>query len=370
MQNDRIFTLLARKLSGEASQTELTELELLQAQEPAMEETTKKMSDWWQVNTLVDNDFLEATYLLHLKRMKAEGYDFGDNDEIIEKQLSETEAAYSPKIVSYKRTAVGLLSLLVLILSAIFLTKTSRTVPLEKLTATTGQVETANGSRTKILLPDGSSVWLNSGSKLTYKKDFHSGPREVFLTGEAFFDVVKNVDRPFTIHTNKIDVKVTGTQFNVKAYSNDKTTETSLITGSVEVMLRNDSSTKYVLKPNDKLILQNDAAETKQKIQTTVPDKMPPTILVKQLTHIKGSNDDVETSWTRNILSFEDEQFVEVANKMERWYNVHFVFKNKKWQEWHLSGTFEDQSLQQAMDALVFSTGFNYKMEGDKVTIY
>lgn len=370
MQNDRIFTLLARKLSGEASQTELKELEFLQAEDRVIEDTTKKISEWWQLNPQVDSDFLEATYLLHLKKMNAEGCDLGDNGEIIEKQISEPEAAYSPKIVSNKRTAAGLLSLLGLILSAIFITKTSRNATSEIPTADTGQVETANGSRTKILLPDGSSVWLNGGSKLTYKKDFHSGPREVFLTGEAFFDVVKNVDRPFTIHTNKIDVKVTGTQFNVKAYSNDKTTETSLIRGSVEVMLRNDSSTKYVLKPNDKLILENEVTGPKQKMHSNVGAVTTPLVLVKQLTHVKNSNDDVETSWTRNILSFEDEPFVEVANKMERWYNVHFVFKNNKWQQRHLSGTFEEQSLQQAMDALVFSTGFNYKMEGDNVTIY
>ena len=89
---------------------------------------------------------------------------------------------------------------------------------------------------------------MNAGSVLKYPKEFKGDTREVYLTGEAFFDVVKNPARPFIIHTSSIDVKVLGTKFNVKAYPNDKTVETSLVQGSVEVFVKNRPGEKYLLK--------------------------------------------------------------------------------------------------------------------------
>ena len=84
------------------------------------------------------------------------------------------------------------------------------------------EVSTQPGSKSKIQLPDGSTVWLNAGSKLTYTKDFGKEIREVTLIGEAFFDVTKMKEKPFIIHTSSINIKVLGTAFNVKAYPEDK----------------------------------------------------------------------------------------------------------------------------------------------------
>jgi ferric-dicitrate binding protein FerR (iron transport regulator) len=233
----------------------------------------------------------------------------------------------------------------------------------------TGLVATSNGSRTKLILPDGSSVWLNAGSKLNYNKNFDAALREVYLTGEAFFDVVKDPERPFLIHTSKMDVRVLGTQFNVKAYEQDKTFETSLIHGSVEVFLKKEPGKKYLLKPNQKLVLTNKASQ-QNKITDVSADLKEPLVQIKELTYINGSNKDVESSWTRNILSFEDESFSEVSKKMERWYDVKFEFNNKHWETEFLSGSFEKESLDQAMTALKFSTGFDFSIKDKIITIY
>jgi transmembrane sensor len=90
-------------------------------------------------------------------------------------------------------------------------------------------VSTKAGSKSKIQLPDGTQVWLNADSKLEYNENFNVKLREVKLSGEAFFDVVKNKDKPFVIHTSQMDVKVLGTAFNVRSYPDEATTETALL---------------------------------------------------------------------------------------------------------------------------------------------
>ena len=111
-----------------------------------------------------------------------------------------------------------------------------------------------------MLLPDGSTVWLNAGSRLTYDSLYGTTLREVTLSGEAYFDVVKNPKKPFIIHTGKINIRVLGTVFNVKSYPEEQTIETSLIKGSIEVSFPSQPSKKIILKPNQKLII--DKTET------------------------------------------------------------------------------------------------------------
>src|SRR5690606_22571909 len=95
------------------------------------------------------------------------------------------------------------------------------------------------GERKSIQLPDGTKVMLNAGSTIHIAADFNATSRQLTLVGEAFFDVVHNAEKPFIIHTGAMDIKVLGTVFNVRAYPGDKTSETSLLKGSVEVTLKN-----------------------------------------------------------------------------------------------------------------------------------
>ena len=367
MNNDRIWKLLTRKLSGEATLTELQELELLVSRFPASEKMVTSVSDSWASGNATDSEFLEATYLQHLERMKTKGFLLSSDEPV----LDENNAAYltTPNsLFSFKKMVIASI-VVILIASVWLLSKQPKQVLAQQKKDAIGQVVTDKGSRTKMQLPDGSNVWLNAGSTLNYSKNFDTDLREVYLSGEAFFDVVKNPKQPFIIHTSKMDVRVLGTQFNVKAYEQDKTFETSLIKGSVEVFLKNDPNRKYVLKPNQKLVLQNELPG-KINTHTSKSTKELPNIQLKELAYVNGTDIDIETSWTKNILSFEDEAFSEVAKKMERWFDVIIEFKGKKWEEQFLSGSFENESLEQAMTALKFSTGFNFKIEGKKIIIY
>src|SRR4030095_9403678 len=127
-------------------------------------------------------------------------------------------------------------------------------------------VATKNGNRTKIVLPDGSQVWLNAGSNLDYNNlNFNKDVREVSLNGEAYFDVAKNAGKPFIIHTKKMDIKVLGTTFNVRSYSDEKITEAALIKGSIEVTLKDRKDQKIILKPNEKIIIPNEEPKNEKK---------------------------------------------------------------------------------------------------------
>jgi ferric-dicitrate binding protein FerR (iron transport regulator) len=367
MENDRIWILLTRKLSGEATSSELRELDSLLKSQPGSEKLVAAVSDSWTAGSPTDADFLEATYIQHLERMKARGIAIGDTN-----QLEDGFAIYQEVKKKKPKGRELLLSALVIMLAAasFFVIKKPQESPVLAKSQEIGIVSTNNGARTRLLLPDGSGVWLNAGSSLRYNKRFDGKIREVSLTGEAFFDVVKDIERPFIIHTSKMDVKVLGTRFNVKAYEQDKTFETSIINGSVEVRLKKAPLEKYTLKPNQKLVLssvdQQETGLTNKSETKQVEDK----VEVKNLTYLPGTNEDIESSWTRNILSFEDEPFSEVCKKMERWYDVKFEFKNKRWENEFLHGSFEKESLEQAMNALKFTSGFNFSIRDKIISIY
>jgi transmembrane sensor len=370
MSTDRIWILLTRKLTQEASATELQELELLLKEHPEMQQNAEQVSAAWTSPIPSDRDFLEATYLQHLERMKAKGHMLEANEPL----LNEDGTIFSKPSASFftlKKMLFAAATVVIIACTALWIQSGAEQAAISQVnTPPPSIILTPNGSRTKMLLPDGSNVWLNSGSKLTYHKSFETGLREVYLTGEAFFDVVKNPQRPFIIHTAKIDVKVLGTRFNVKAYENDKTIETSVIKGSVRVFLRDNPSNAFLLQPNQKLVLQN---EERPRLKNTTLAKaadMVPLVAIMKLSYLKGTNTDIESSWTRNILSFEDEMFVDVAKKMERWYDINIEFKNRKWEQQYLSGSFEKESLEMALKALQFSTGFTYKQENKTISIY
>jgi hypothetical protein len=216
-------------------------------------------------------------------------------------------------------------------------------------------------------LPDGSSVWLNASSNLTYDKDFGKELREVNLTGEAFFDVVKDPSHPFIIHTKVIDVKVLGTEFNVKAYPNDAFTETSLIRGSVEITVKNRPNEKHYLRPNEKMSVANNILGE----EVHRPNKAEPFILTQPLTYYQTDSSVIETSWISNRLIFQqNETFREIALKMERWYDVHINFANTEAaDEYRPFVSFQNETITQALDELKEGYKFNYKIDGNNIII-
>lgn len=369
MNIDRIWTLLSRKLAKEATASELNELENLIANFPGLELPAAFNSEFWEAPEEVDNDFLEATFHLHSQRLNEKGYNFEERQEMGSLTIEPTTKTKKRKFFLLGISVVLLLGSFFSLYN--FTTKSGVISP--KTAPPHSEVSTRNGSRTKIQLPDGSAVWLNSSSKLTYDNEhFGASLREVSLIGEAYFDVVKNPSKPFIIHTAKMDIKVLGTAFNVKCYPGEKNTETSLIRGSIEVTLK-DRQEKIFLKPNEKLIISTDDAKQPEKatkaMQKLSNIKQAPIIELNHLTLYPKDNSIIETAWVENRLVFNDEALEDIAVKMERWYGVTIIINNEKLKKVQIAGSFEKETVYEALNALQLTTPFTYKLEKNIIFI-
>lgn len=228
-------------------------------------------------------------------------------------------------------------------------------------------VVTKKGSKSNIILPDGTQVWINADTRLTYDKSFGENTREVNLEGEAFFDVVKDKNRPFIVHTQTMDVRVVGTAFNVRAYNNEASTQTTLVRGLVEVMLKKETKKKIVLKPNEKIIVQNDYQQTKtHKIaKTEIPE-----ISLEVLKSTLKDSAIAETQWVSNRIAFDQEKLEDIIPVLERWYNVKINVKNISAPNRRYSGTFNNENLKDILESLKLAGSFNYAIAKNEVTIY
>jgi Fe2+-dicitrate sensor, membrane component len=245
--------------------------------------------------------------------------------------------------------------------------------------ASVNEVIARLGTKSKIILPDGTTVLLNAGSKLTYNQDFMGAIREVDLEGEAFFNVVKDAAHPFIVHTSGINIKVLGTEFNVKSYAAEPTIEATLIRGLIEVERRNEpQSPKIILKPHEKLVFnkQDNQVVTQTTIDTKnggiQPETMhirPQSVIITALPH-RPDSALVETDWVYNKLIFDGDSFEELARKIERWFNVHIVFKNDQVAKYKLHGVFENESIEQMLEALQLTVPFKYTRTENDIEIY
>jgi transmembrane sensor len=230
----------------------------------------------------------------------------------------------------------------------------------------------AYGERKNIQLPDGSYVILNAGSKIEINESFAVSTRGVFLEGEAFFDVKHNEKLPFIVHTSAMDIKALGTAFNVKAYLNEKNTETSLIRGLIEVTLKESDNRKMLLYPNQKIKWEQ---PLKKIVYTKAPklekgDNLIATeSLVKKLL-VTDDGDIKEIAWKDNKLIFEDELLSDIAVLLERWYGVQIEFMDETIRNYRFTGTFNKEDINTVLNFLKESRTFNYDIvTGETVKI-
>ncbi|MET4138997.1 FecR family protein [Pedobacter sp. UYP1] len=215
-----------------------------------------------------------------------------------------------------------------------------------------------------ILLADGSKVTLNAASEVKYPASFKGKTREVYLTGEAFFDVAKDHQHPFIVHTKNISVKVLGTAFDVKSYPDESATETTLLRGKVEITLNKRPEKHILLNPAEKFTLKQAADPSIEHLNGDIYSITP-------MTYYKDDKNAIlETSWMNNKLLFRNETFAELSLRLSRWYGVDFVFKSDKLKDYKFTGEFEKESLSEALKALQFITPFEYKIQGKTIYLY
>lgn len=218
------------------------------------------------------------------------------------------------------------------------------------------------GQTRSVVLPDGSTIKLNAGSTLLYPVSFAKTNREVKLEGEGFFKVTKNAAKPFLVHTNNLTVKVLGTVFNVKAYQNDKNTETTLLKGKVQIELKNKPEKQIFLMPNEKIIVANDLSATRissiNKSKVSKGDYQIRTLAKSKVEDME------ETAWLTNTLVFTNQSFEGVAKQIERKYNVKIIFEDISLKNEIISGVLEDESLDEALQIIRLTTPFKFRTTG------
>lgn len=226
------------------------------------------------------------------------------------------------------------------------------------------EVSTPVAAHSKVTLPDGTQVWLNVSSRLRYSANMKTGHRDVYLEGEGYFDVAKNEQHPFIIHTSEISVEVLGTTFNLKAYDGDQTLETTLLKGKVAISLNSSPGKRVLLAPEEKLTLtRKTAGEKATGAQQDWGDFVVEVESMKQLAV-------EETTWRENRLEFRDKPFNELVKIMERWFGKTIILQDTSLNNNRFKGTFRREDISQALKALQITADFKYEIKRDTVFIY
>ncbi len=374
-KQEKIWSLVARKLSGEISDNEERELEELLRDNPESKYAFGKLEDWWHTdeeNKQTKKDSLAEDSFKHiedsfLKTSAEEKKAFSEDKDL-------PHLAVSQRFSFLKWAAV--LIFMIAIGGGIYLfsRKDNRYANIASLTdkgSHQSEISTQYGSKSRVMLPDGTMVWLNSGSKLTYNnKTFGKEDRKVNLIGEGFFDVAKDANVPFIIHANRVRVTVLGTRFDMKSYPNDQTIEATLVSGSIKIGFADSMSKGLILKPHQKVTISKKDWRVATHLKALKKDEdhegKKNRYNLSSVTYIPKDSTMVETSWVQNKLAFRSESFANLATQLERWYDVKINFGNSKVKHYQFTGVFMDESLEQVLKALQITAPFHYRIEKDK----
>lgn len=366
MTVDRVWYILGKKLNDEASDEELKELAEILSVHPELHYPIQSISDLWKLDKQNDKQNAIDALQMHLLRLADNRGDINTSDSIKKYSRISGKLSHKSRYIFYVLAAVVLMAIFIYFIP--FGKIQSQTTATAKASTDNkiNEISTKIGSHSKVVLPDGSTVWLNGGSRITYDKTFNQSIREVALTGEAYFDVTRNVEKPFIIHTRQMDIKVLGTAFNVKAYPEDNSSEASLIHGAIEVTIRQGSGEKIILKPNDKLTVHETSGNLKEgavKASTVNATK------ISSISYLPTDSTIIETSWVDNRLIFRDKPFVELSVDLERKYGIAFVFEDEEVKRKMFDGNFKNENIEQALKALQLANNFSYKFINDTVII-
>jgi transmembrane sensor len=362
---DRIIELLAKRLGGAASEDEAAELYELIKQNP---------EHHYLVEIIEAIDSKKSASLIHESEEQFVKKNWGKlQDKLQSEEVKTFDDAHqdSPKLFLFRRSfqlAAIWIAVVAALSICVYLSSNHNWFSNKNIAFTTGthQIEIPYGVLGKQVLPDGSEVWMNSGSHIRYSDDGKQNTRDVYLEGEAYFKVKHDATHPFIVHAGNISVKALGTEFNVQAYPDEKTIRTTLVNGKVQITMAEKPDQNIILVPNEKLTVTSNEQASPLQNQKKIKQF---SYEVEQITKASSATKTLELAWMQDELSFQNESFAEVAKKMERRYNVHIIFNNTSLQDENLTGTFKNESVEKALRIIQMTTTFRYQMRNDSVFI-
>lgn len=226
------------------------------------------------------------------------------------------------------------------------------------------------GSKSNIKLPDGTIVWLNAGSTLKYDNSFDQKDRKVYLTGEGYFRVTTNKNKPFQVHTSDLVVRAFGTRFNVKAYPDEKIITTTLEEGMVDIVVidkkQKNSEKPLVLKPNEKVVYFIEGRPEKPREEIIEP-KHNVQLISKNIKIEENINTNLYTSWKNNEWIIESQTLKCLTPMLERKYNMTFCFKDDELKKYKFTGIIQNETVEQILKLLSYTAPIKYVIEKDTV---
>jgi len=373
---DRFFALLPRQLAGSISAEENAELHGILASYPDLRLQAELFAGMWdQEKKVFPSVEIREAYMRHLLKYKSEFLHEGEQDLLVGANNAEINFTSGKTAILPKWMHLMAASLLLTIILTSFLFFYNRKPVVPEQSSGISSVITKYGNKSKISLPDGSQVWLNAGSRLDYNSaDFNKTLREVNLSGEAYFDIAHNAQKPFIVRSGNMRIKVLGTMFNVKAYPEEQNIETSLIKGSVEITINDRPYDKYILSPNEKLVISTNGITQKSPALNMVnlrkaDSENADIVTLKKVDYASIEKLVLETAWVQNKLVFKSEKFSDLAVRMERWFDIEIKFRNISKEELKFTGIFTTETIQQALKAMQVVHSFTYVKEDNIIYI-
>ncbi len=338
MLNNKYTELIAKKLSKDITKAE-----------------EQMLDDWLQSSVENQEDYkIYSSFWsdLKIKRISnnADNIFVGISAAIQEEELGNQEEYHIPeKSSSLSYLWRGIAATLLVLVVAVFVYKGMTNKEELPVVQSIQMIEKSLpvGQKMKIFLPDGSAVWLNAESSISYPKRFDGERRIVTLKGEAFFDIRRNPSKPFVVKTQKMDVVVLGTKFNVRNFDNEGKTDVALESGKVMVEISGLKSEKHMLLPGEGLSLSKNSGK-----------------IGKYIVEPRSAY-----QWKDGVIYFHNTGFDEVINKLSRWYGVEFNVENYDGRKWEYSAEFKNDNLSNILQSMSFTKGFEFELDQNKVTL-
>ncbi|WP_300700201.1 FecR family protein [Bacteroides sp.] len=271
-----------------------------------------------------------------------EAVDVDKSLDDFKKKLKQKQSV-TKKTVGWKRYAVNIAAFLIGVICTggalgIFYQQNSSYI-----------ISTEPGQRAQAVLPDGTKLWLNASTSVEYLSSIFSSERRVRLEGEAYFEVKKNTHRPFIVDCHDIETKVTGTKFNIRNYKKENSLKATLLEGSIEVSLPIKDKKEICMTPNEQLSVNLLNLETNLK-------------------HTENANEAI--SWIKGSLHFDQTTLKEIAETLERHYNVLIKIDDIKLQQQRFTCDFDlSDDISQVLSILSFTKSFDYRIKDNEVTL-
>lgn len=281
--------------------------------------------------------------------MKAEAFT-SMSDEQVDLALKTTkkQMVFPKERINYRRLIRQVAAVLIMSLGLSVIYNVFRSSEAVTIQEAMQEVCAIRGGSTKLQLPDGSMAYLFPGSKLMFPTVFKGENREVKLSGEGYFEVQHDQSMPFIVITGQLNIKVLGTEFNVRAYEGEEVVETVLVNGKVAIERQENGQTETLatLKPNQRSVYR----VSSQQLEVTDERDLQKYI-----------------AWKKGRLVFDGDGIDEMIHQLEKWYHVEIVIADEAIRSYKFTGEFGDEPIQEVLTLLQYSSPFNFKIEQPSV---